>query len=92
VLGPKFQRDEADTGDVAAGPVEPGDETKFDWVAPSRKDDRHRRGCGLGRQGRRGIADDHGYLPAKKVRHQKRQPVSLTLCRAVRDGDVLAAI
>jgi hypothetical protein len=31
-----------------------------------------------------------GYLPAKKVRHQKPQLVSLTLCRAVLDGHVLA--
>jgi hypothetical protein len=36
-----------------------------------------------------GVADDHGYLPAKKVRHQKRQP-SLILGRAVLDRDVLA--
>src|SRR5262245_16091084 len=31
-----------------------------------------------------------GYLPAKKVRDQKRQSVSLTLGRAVFDQDVLA--
>jgi Glutathione S-transferase, C-terminal domain len=54
------------------------------------KDNRHRRGCGLGCECRRSIANDQGYLPAKKVRHQKRQPVSLTLGRAVLDGDVLA--
>ena len=52
-------------------PVEAGDEAIPDRVAPGRKDDRHRRGCGLGRERRRGIADDQGYLPAKKVRHQK---------------------
>ena len=34
-------------------------------------------------------ADDHGYLPAKQVRHQAAT-VSLTLGRAVFDGDVLA--
>jgi len=60
-----------------------------DRVAPGHKDDRHRRGCGLGCERRRGIADDQGYLPAKKVRYQKRQP-SLILGRAVLDRDVLA--
>src|SRR5262249_5899850 len=59
-----------------------------DWVAPGHKHDRHLRGCGLGRECRRGVADDQSYLPAKKVRHQKRQPVSLI--RAVLDRDVLA--
>jgi hypothetical protein len=61
-----------------------------DRVAPDHENDRHRRGCGLGRQGSRGIADDQGNLPAKKVRDQKRQPVSLIFRRAVLDGDVLA--
>ena len=90
LLRPKFHRDEADTGDVATGPVEAGDEANPDRVDPGHKDDRYCRGCGLGRERRRGIADDHGYLPAKKVRHQKRQPVSLILGRAVLDRDVLA--
>jgi hypothetical protein len=33
------------------------------------------------------MADDQGYLPAKKIRHQKRQP-SLILGRAVLDRDL----
>jgi hypothetical protein len=90
LLRPKFRRDEADTRDVATGPVEAGDEAIPDRVAPGHKYDRHCRGRGLGRERRRGIADDQGYLPAKKVRHQKRQLVSLTLVGAVLDGDVLA--
>src|SRR5262245_10418501 len=49
--------------------------TFLDRVTPGHKDDRQCRGCGLGRERRRGIGDDHGYLPAKKVRHQKRQPL-----------------
>src|SRR5262249_54232372 len=71
-------------------PVEAGDEANPDRVAPGHKDDRHRRGYGLGRERRRGFADDQGYLPMKKVRHQKLQPVSLMLVRAVFDRDVLA--
>jgi hypothetical protein len=89
LLRPKFHRDEANTSDVAAGPVEIGDEPLPNRVAPGHKDDRHHRGCGLGRERGRGIADDQGYLPAKKVRHQKRQS-SLILGRAVLDRDVLA--
>jgi hypothetical protein len=42
-----------------------------------------------GPSGRRGIADDQGDLPAKKVRYQKRQ-LSLIVGRAVFDRDVLA--
>src|SRR5262249_41113995 len=53
--------------------------TKLDGVPPGHKDDRHRRGCGLGRERRRGIADDQGYLPAKKVRHERRQSILLIL-------------
>jgi hypothetical protein len=68
-----------DGGDVATRPIEAGDEAIPDWIAPNRKDDRHLRSCGLGRERRRGIADDQGYVPAKKVRHQKRQSVRSTL-------------
>src|SRR5262245_23628931 len=50
LLRRKFHRHEADTSDVAAGPVEVGDEAIPNRVAPGHKDDRHRRGCGLGRK------------------------------------------
>jgi hypothetical protein len=43
LLRPKFRGDEADTGDVATGPVEAGDEANPDRVAPGHKDDWHRR-------------------------------------------------
>ena len=80
--------DEADAGDVATGPIEAGDEPKPDRVTPGREYDRNRRGRRFGRERRRSIADDHGHLPIEKVRHQKRQLVSLI--RAVLDRDVLA--
>ena len=93
VLCRKFDRGEADTGDVAVGPIEAGDEANLHRVAPGHEDYRHCRGCGFGRERRRGIkADDQGYLPAKKVRQQKWQPVSLILVRAVLDRDVLAFV
>src|SRR5262249_35624466 len=90
LLRPKFRREEADTDDVATGPVEASDEAVLDGVAPRHEDDRHRRGCSLSRERSRGIADDQSYLPAKKVRQQKRQPVGLILGKAVLDSDVLA--
>ena len=42
-----------DTRDVATRPVEAGDETVADRVAPGREDDRDRRGRGLGGECRR---------------------------------------
>jgi hypothetical protein len=54
---------------------------------PGHKDDR--RGCGLGRERRRGIAYDQGYLPAKKVRHERRQSILLIL-GPVFDRDAVA--
>src|SRR5262245_59798631 len=89
LLRRKVHRDEADTSHVVAWPVEVGDKAIPDWVPPGHKDDRHRRGCGLGHERRRGIANDQCYVLAKKVRHQRRHP-SLILSRAVLDRDVLA--
>jgi hypothetical protein len=89
LLRRKFVGNEADTGDVAAGPVDVGDEAIPDRVAPGHKDDRHSRRCSFGRERRRGIAHDQSYLPAKKVRHQKRQP-GLIRGRVQFDRDVLA--
>ena len=40
--------------------VEAGDEPNLDWIAPGHKDDRHCRGCGLGRKCPRRVRDDHG--------------------------------
>ena len=76
--------------DVAARPVEAGDEAVPDRVAPGREDDRHRRGCGLGRERRNGVPDDHGHRPANQIGHQSRQPIKLIFRRAIFDRDVLA--
>ena len=89
LLCPKFHRDEADTGDIATRPVEAGDEAILDRVAPNHKDDRHRLGCGLGRERRRGIADDQGYLPVQQIGDQRRQSIKLIVGPAVFDPVVL---
>ena len=64
---PPTRVEKAHARDIAARPVEAGDEAVPDRVAPGRKDDRHRRGCGLGRERRRGIADDHSHRPANQI-------------------------
>ena len=51
-LRPQHAGKKDHAGDVAARPVEAGDEAVPDRVAPGHEDDRYRRGCGLGR-GRR---------------------------------------
>src|SRR5262249_45033938 len=43
LLCPKLRRDEGDTGDVAARPVETGDEAELNRVAGAYEDDRDRR-------------------------------------------------
>src|ERR1043166_3280610 len=60
-LRPQYaEKDQA--RDVAPRPVEACNEAVPDRVAPGRKDDRHRRGCGPGRERRRGVPDDYGQI------------------------------
>ena len=55
-FAPSSDANVADPGDVAAGPVEAGDEADFDRIRANDEDDRNRRGRCLGRE-RRGGAD-----------------------------------
>ena len=57
---------------------------------PVSEDDRHRRGCGLGRERRTAVHDDHGDRQANQIGHQRRQAIYLILRIAVFDRDVLA--
>src|SRR5262245_19126854 len=77
---------------VAAGTGEASDKTEPDRVFRNGKDDRDRRGSGLGRQRRVGTSgcDDHGDLPANQFSYQRRYPIDLILTPAVFDRDVLA--
>ena len=79
-----------DARDIAARPVEAGDEAQRDGVAPVRKDDRHRRGCGLGRERRNSIADDDGHGPADQFSDQRRQSIGAVVRIAIFDCDVLS--
>jgi hypothetical protein len=82
--------EEDHAGDVATRPVEAGDDAVPDRVAPARDDEWCARGCGFGREPRRGIADDHRRLPADQIRYQSRQPIGMIFRRAGFDGDVPA--
>ena len=81
-----------DAGDVAARPVEAGDEAELDRIAAGLEHDRNRRGRRLGREAGSGAAGggDHGNRPADQFGGQRRQPIVLALRPAVFDRDVLA--
>jgi hypothetical protein len=53
-------RQEADAGDVPAGPVEACHQPVLDRIGSDHKHDRHRGGRSLGRQRSLGVADNHG--------------------------------
>ena len=89
-LRPQHAAEKAHAGDVAARPVEAGDQALLDRVAAAPEDDRHRRGCGLGGERRIVVPDDHGHRPAEQIGHQGRQSISLIVRRAILDRDVLA--
>jgi hypothetical protein len=77
-------------GDIAARPVQAGDQSLLDRIAPSREDDRYGRGCGPGHEHGNSVPDDHGHRPSDQIIHQSRQSVILTLAPAKFDRDVLA--
>ena len=82
--------EEAHAGDIAARPVEAGDEANSDRVGADREHDRNRRGGGF-RGKRRSVArcDDHCHLAADQIGRQRWQPIVLILRPAVFDRDVL---
>src|SRR5262249_4749708 len=87
----KFRPDETDTGDVATGAVEAGDEAVPDRIAPCCEDDRYRRGCGFGRNCRLGIMrSDHCYLTADQISCEVGQVIVLVQRPAILDRHVLA--
>src|ERR1019366_2613202 len=58
--------------DVAARPVEPGDEAKLDRVGAYRKSDRNRCGSGLDRERRRDTTGSYPWTPS--ARSPRRGP------------------
>src|SRR5262245_40687838 len=90
-LCPELRRNEGDTGDVATGQTETGDEPEFDRVAAGSEDDRD--GCGrrLGCNCRRGVMrSDHCYLTPDQIGCEVWQSIGLGLRPAILDRHVLA--
>src|SRR5262249_202821 len=81
-----------DPRQIAARPIEAGDEAQPDRVFAGAKDDRDRRRCRLGCERRGGTSgrNDYGYLAGNQLGRQLRQPVELTLSPAIFDRHVLA--
>src|SRR5215831_2015591 len=90
LLCPKLRRNEGDTGDVAARPVETGDEAELNRVAAGYEDDRDRRSRRLGYNCRGDIMrSDHRYLPAYQIGREVGQSVVLVLRPAILDRHIL---
>src|SRR5262249_21242506 len=88
---PKLRRNEGDTGDVAARPVETGDEAELNRVAAAYEDDRDRRSRRLGYICRDDVmSSDHRHLTAYQIGCEVGQSVVLVLRPAILDHDILA--
>src|SRR5262245_35446559 len=91
LLCPKLSSDKRDTGDIAAGPVETGDEVELNRVAAACEDDRDRRSRRLGYDCRGGVMrSDHRHLTAYQISCEVGQSVVLVLRPSILDDDILA--
>jgi hypothetical protein len=88
----EFGAERAHPCDVAARPVETGNEPATDWIGNGREDNRYCRSCCLGRHGRNVAAgrEDHSDATADQLSGQPRQPLILIFGPAEFDRDVLA--
>src|SRR5215510_9618887 len=90
LLCPKLSNDKRDTGNVAARPVETGDEAELNRVAAACVDDRDRRSRRLGYDCRGGVSSDHRHLTAYQIGCEVGQSVGLILRPAILDRHILA--
>jgi hypothetical protein len=88
----QFIIEQAHTREVTAWTVEARDETKLDRVAPSNKDDRKFRCSDLCCKRRINTTDcgDDTDRTANEIGGECRQPIVVTLCPTVLDGDIQA--
>src|SRR5947209_2017287 len=90
-LCPKLSDDKRDTGDIAARPVETGDEAELNRVAAAYEDDRDRRSRRLGYDCRgKVMRSDHRHLTAYQIGCEVGQSVVLVLRPAILDRHILA--
>ena len=83
--------EEIDPGDVAARPVEAGDEAEFDRIVADPEDDRDCRWSQLWPRAQRAVTPGAAItatLAADQIGHQRRQPVVLAFRPAIFDRDV----
>src|SRR5262249_37376165 len=91
LLCPKLSNDKRDTGDIAARPVETGDEAELNRVGAAGEDDRDRRSRRLGCNCREGVMrSDHRHLTAYQIGCEVGQSVVLVLRPAILDRHILA--
>src|SRR5262245_27970835 len=90
LLRPKLSSDKRDTGDIAARPVETGDEAKLNRVATACEDDRDRRSRRLGHHCRGGVRSDRRHLMAYQIGCEVGQSVVLVLRPAILNRYILA--
>src|SRR5258708_3390792 len=91
-LGRKLMAKAGHSRDIAARPVQAGNEAVLHGVRSDHEDDRYSGGGCLRRQGRAGSAgcDDHGHLIADEISSHCRQSLDLTIRPAVYHRHVLA--
>src|ERR1700730_8491440 len=82
--------EEVDAGGIAGRPIEASDKAKLDGVAAEHEYNRDCRGGRFGRQrGRRAERSNHCHLPTHQVGRERGQPIVLTFCPAIFDGEAL---
>ena len=88
----ELRGEEAYPRDVAARPVEAGNQAEFDRVAAMPEYDGN--GCGGGLRRQRGLdaagRGDDRHLPAHQIGGERRQPIVLSVCEARFDCDIAA--
>ena len=75
--------------DVAAGPIETGDQARSHWIAGGGEGNRDCRGRGLGRRPGRCICNDHRHLSTNQLRRHRWQTIILAHRPAIFDRHVL---
>jgi hypothetical protein len=89
-LGSHIDRGEGHAGDVAARPIEIGNQARSNRIVADYEDDRCRARCRLGGLRRSAVADDHRHPTPHQVCRQLRQPILLPVRPAVLHRDILA--
>ena len=89
-LGRRICRYKGYARNIAARPIEVGNQTNSDRVVAGDEYDRRCSCCRLGNQRGLAVANDHRGLTTDQIGHQPRKPVELTVRKAVFDGDILA--